>query len=184
MTIPQTKSDEAVALIDELTAIKYEEAHGFEFGMARLKRMIQEIEKSIPGHAYSLWGAYYSLLGNKQAAHMHYALAIQEFPLASWVYGNYAASLLCLEECEMSLKMMEKALELDPSNLKRITDMLYIAKMANKEEIYIYWLEKYNMLITAKDDISSSECFRIACQSNALRDWERSEEDDAWNHLQ
>ena len=183
MVIPQSKGLEAFALLDKLNAIKASEASGFDFAIMRLYKIIKEIEKTQPVQAYCLWGGYYSLLEDKESTHKYFELALKECPGAV-IYFNYSVSLSNLGERDMALEMIQKALKLDPTNLKYIADMLGMSKIANEEELYEHWVKKYGQLVKTEEDINQAEDFHLACQSDSFRDWESSSEEEAWKHLQ
>lgn len=185
MTMPATKATEAFSLIDTLVALKDENLSGLEFGLQRLQKMIAEIEKSQLVVSYSLWGAYYGLIDDVENMHKYYALAVSSSPASSAVYANYSAILLVVKDYEGAMRMMGKALERSPSELKYITDMLYISKKANKEDVYLYWMEKYRDLGKIEEDLPSDERFSIACQSPSVMSLLNDEHEDlAWEHLQ
>ena len=132
--------------------------------------------------------------------HFDEAITIHEKVLAaepkeSAFVGNYASSLSLAGRYQDSYNMLMRACQLDESNPIFLEGAIQSAWCLQRPDLAKLHEEQFKKL-TGKDfpgtgknllifsEVASDYCYSLPHLSGSFSDWERSEEEEAWQHLQ
>ena len=169
-----------------------------QFELYSLNRRIQQLERLGHSASLSFRGAYYSLQGDFDRAEECHEKAIAENP-EGYKFFNYAMTLQLEGKYAQAVVMLLRAKELCSANLFCMGILLQNAAWSGQIEVLKEWLPKYRSLLK-DDDLTVDKCIELfgpvktnpepdesyaaTCASGVLSDWDRPEEDEAWQHLQ
>ena len=107
-------------------------SRGKSFNEVRLKGIENQVNKLMdddPAHANLALGMLQALRGNKDQAHRHHKIACDLAPGDVVCIKNWAISCYNLEDLDMAVQIIRKAVRLEPADLSAKADLLgYLAQ--------------------------------------------------------
>lgn len=141
--VPLPKTDAIVSLINKLNATWKQPS---EFDLARLDRLIAQVENADTQASLSFRGVYHALRGDAANAVNWSKRALEHDPTNPDVYNNYAGALLRLGKYEEAVQVALDGINKCGMNQSVINILLHSAYYNDDQELLRRWLPEYEKL--------------------------------------
>ena len=185
------RTDRVAALLDRKTLLGQLSA----FEEAQILKEIGSLSKIDPIQADSIRAVCLGAEGKFEEACALHKKVIEQDPAESAFIGNYATCLAIFGKHQEAYEVFMQAWLLDKTNKDFLEKAIDMAVCLNRTDLVNSLNDQYQTLtgepfrsvertLLTGSDVTAEYCFSATVGSSSFSDWDRPEEEEAWQHLQ